>query len=99
MRYVMIEKIAEEIAYDNGCVNANQPLEKVIDKLYLVLTDYTDDFLDSVEAYLSTLDQQEMVRLACGTQEQMDAFSSEFADIYGYEGLNEFLDELFNEAM
>lgn len=99
MRYVMIEKIAEEIAYDNGCVSAHQSLEKIIDKLYLFLTDYDDDFLACVESYLSTLDLSEMVQLACGTEDEMKAYDSEFADLYGFNGLNEFLDELFEGAM
>lgn len=99
MRYVMIEKIAEDIAYANGCVNAAQPLEKIIDKLYLFLTDYDDDFLVCVESYLSTLDRAEMVRLACGTEDEMKVFDGEFADLYGFNGLNEFLDELFEGAM
>ena len=40
-----------------------------------------------------------MVQLACGTEDEMKAYDSEFADLYGFNGLNEFLDELFEGAM
>lgn len=101
MRYVMIEKIAEEIAYDNGCINAAQSKEKIIDRLYLFIDDYDITFLSSVEAFLSTLDRDEFQKLATGTQEEMEAFDAEFADLYAYNTseLNDFLDTLFDEAM
>ena len=89
--YKNIEGIILEIAYDNGAVYRGRTVQDVLDSCQKVLDMESKEFLEALEEWLSTLNEEEFYDLANGEETKSLAVS-----ITGPGGVEDFLNNIFD---
>lgn len=92
-KYPKILNAFQLIALDNGGINRNRPVEQQEEESIKFLSEYEQDSLDAIEAWLAALTDEQLDTFCNGEHTEMDAIAQ-----LGPENCTDLFDEYFDEV-
>ncbi len=92
--YPNIENAVLIMALDNGGINCYRPESDLNADLAEYLNDTDPAFLEELEAWLSTLSEEQLDTVVSGEESEMEALCAA-----GPDGVNGFFNEIFSEVI